>query len=115
MILKFVRLVLATTGILLSLTSVAISQNTPGMPPMPPQAPKTQPFLSPLFGDDMVLQRGKTNTIWGWSEPGDTIQVEIGSTKASGVADGNRRWEVKIDPPPAGGPYTMKISGRQTV
>jgi len=63
----------------------------------------------------MVLQRGKANTIWGWSEPGDIIQVEIGNSKASGVAGADRRWEVKIDPPAVGGPYTIKIRGRQTV
>jgi sialate O-acetylesterase len=34
---------------------------------------------------------------------------------ASGVAGADRRWEVKIEPPAAGGPYTVKISGHQTV
>src|SRR5258706_9190105 len=33
------------------------------------------PFVSPIFGDNMVLQRGKPNTIWGWSTPGQTVQV----------------------------------------
>ncbi len=62
----------------------------------------------------MVLQRGKPNTIWGWSEPGDKIQLQIGDIKATGVAGADRRWEVKINPPPVGGPYTMKIVGSQT-
>ena len=36
------------------------------------------PFVSPIFGENMVvLQRGKANTIWGWSEPVDKIQIEI--------------------------------------
>ena len=35
------------------------------------------PFVSPIFGENMVLQRGKANTIWGWSEPGDKSQIEI--------------------------------------
>ena len=112
---KFIRLVVAATSMLLALNGSASAQNTPGMPPMPPPVPKTQPFISPLFGDNMVLQRGKPNTIWGWSEPGDKIQVQIGNVTASGVAGEDRRWEVKIDPPPIGGPYTIKISGRQTV
>jgi sialate O-acetylesterase len=105
----------AAAGLLLTPCLRVIAQNTPGMPPMPPQAPKSLPFVSPLFGDNMVLQRGKANTIWGWSEPGDKVQVEIGSTKASGIAGHNHRWEVKIDPPAVGGPYNLKISGRQTV
>jgi sialate O-acetylesterase len=112
---KIALIAAAAAGLLLAPCQRVIGQNTPGMPPMPTQAPKTLPFVSPLFGDNMVLQRGKANTIWGWSEPGDKIQVEIGNTKASGVAGDNRRWEVKIDPPAVGGPYTIKISGRQTV
>ncbi|MGA9667954.1 MAG: hypothetical protein WBQ94_02030 [Terracidiphilus sp.] len=48
---KFVRNVIAATGVLLALiTPVASAQNTPGMPPMPPRVPKTQPFVSSLFG-----------------------------------------------------------------
>jgi sialate O-acetylesterase len=80
-----------------------------------PAAVKRLPFLSPIFGDNMVLQRGKANTLWGWSEPGDAIRVQIGDNKASAVAGADRRWEVKIQPPPAGGPYTLRISGRETL
>jgi sialate O-acetylesterase len=114
MISKFLRRTIVATGILLSLNSVASAQNTPGFPPMP-QVPKTLPFVSAIFGDNMVLQRGKTNEIWGWSEPGDKIQVQIGNTTASTIAGADRRWEVKFDPPPMGGPYTIKITGPQTV
>jgi sialate O-acetylesterase len=82
----------------------------------PPPAPKAFPFVSPLFGDDMVLQRDKADTIWGWSEqPGDKVTVQIGDSTASAVAQPDRRWEVKIKPPAAGGPYTLKIAGRETV
>jgi sialate O-acetylesterase len=63
----------------------------------------------------MVLQRGKADPIWGWSDPGDSVRVQIGNKAASGVAGADRRWEVKIEPPAAGGPYTVKISGHQTV
>ncbi|HZT23441.1 MAG TPA: sialate O-acetylesterase [Verrucomicrobiae bacterium] len=73
------------------------------------------PFLSPMFGDDMVLQRDKPNPIWGWSKPGDTIQVTIAGHTAKAVADQNGRWETKIQPPAPGGPYTLKIDGAQHV
>ena len=73
------------------------------------------PFVSPIFADNMVLQRSKPDTIWGWSEPGDAVRVQIGSHTASGVAGADHRWQVKIQPPPAGGPYTVKIAGRETV
>lgn len=78
-------------------------------------APASPPFVSPIFGDNMVLQRGKPNPIWGWSEPGDNVRVEIQGRSATAVAGPDGRWQVKLDPPPAGGPYTIKISGQQSV
>jgi len=78
----------------------------------PAETPK-QPFVSPIFGDNMVLQRDKVNTIWGWSEPGDTVTVQIGDKTATGTAQADRKWMVKIEPPPAGGPYTVKVTGKQ--
>src|SRR5262245_58833923 len=75
----------------------------------------TLPFVSPIFGDNVLLQRGKPNTFWGWSTPGDTVRVEIGDQSASGLAGPDGRWQVKIQPPAPGGPYTVKIQGKQTV
>jgi len=63
----------------------------------------------------MVLQRGKANTIWGWSDPGEKVQVEIAGKTASAVAGSDRQWEVRIHPPRTGGPYTLIIKGHQTV
>jgi len=82
-----------------------------------PQTSVTEPlpFVSPIFGDNMVLQRGKPDMIWGWSKPGDTVHVQIGDHSASGVAGSDHRWQAKIQPPAVGGPYTMKITGHQTV
>jgi sialate O-acetylesterase len=71
------------------------------------------PFISPMFGDNMVLQRGKPNTIWGWSKPGDMIQGEISGNKARTVTGKDGRWELKIEPPAPGGPYTLQIDGAQ--
>ena len=45
------------------------------------------PFVSPMFGDHMVLQRKKPNTIWGWSKPGDTVRVSLAGHSAKTVAD----------------------------
>jgi sialate O-acetylesterase len=82
---------------------------------MPGGAAKPLPFLSPIFGDNMVLQRGKLDTIWGWSDPGDTVRVQIGDNTGTGIAGPDRRWQVRIQPPAPGGPYTVKISGHQNV
>ena len=81
--------------------------------PVPEYA--TLPLVSPIFGDSMVLQRGKPNAIWGWAQPGDAVRVEIGESSATATAGADGRWQASIQPPPPGGPYTLKISGRQIV
>ncbi|MGH7952344.1 MAG: sialate O-acetylesterase [Limisphaerales bacterium] len=68
------------------------------------------PFVSPMFGDNMVLQRGKSNVIWGWAKPGEKITVKIAGHSATAIAGSDGQWETKIDPPKSGGPYTLKIS-----
>jgi len=70
----------------------------------------TAPLLSPIFGDHMVLQRGKPNTFWGWAKPGEEIRVEIAghAAKANAAADG--RWEAQITPPTDPGPHTVTIA-----
>jgi sialate O-acetylesterase len=73
------------------------------------------PFVSPIFGDNMVLQRNKDDAIWGWSKPGDKVEVRIGNKTASGTAGDDHRWQVRIHPPAAGGPYTLTITGAKTV
>ncbi len=79
-------------------------------------APETSlPFVSPMFGDNMVLQRGKQNTFWGWSKPGDSIRVEIAGHVAHATAGKDGRWLARIGLPAAGGPYTVKIDGAQHV
>ncbi len=92
----------------------ALSQPTPGQAVVG-SGVRPLPFVSPIFSDNMVLQRGKLDTIWGWSDPGDTVRVEIGDHTATATAGEDNRWQVKIDPPAAGGPYMVKITGRQTV
>ena len=108
---RHVLLVSAAAGLLLSQVGSVFAQ---GSFPAPP-ALKPFPFVSPLFGDDMVLQRGKVDTIWGWSEPGDRVRVQVGNKAASGVADADHRWQVQIRPPKTGGPYTVRIIGHETV
>lgn len=80
-----------------------------------PQDAGSLPFVSPIFGDHMVLQRGKANVIWGWSQPGDSVRVEIGERSATATTGASGRWQAHIEPPEPGGPYTVKISGKRTV
>jgi sialate O-acetylesterase len=57
------------------------------------------PFLSPMFCDNMVLQRGEQNTFWWWTIPGETVRVEIGDRVATGVANlagAGRRTSIRL-------------------
>ena len=48
-----------------------------------------------IFSENMVLQRDKPITIWGWTEPGQKVSVEFGKAKAETTAnDDDGRWEV---------------------
>jgi len=109
MILRRALKAIVATIFLLSLSTCALAQKDVRAAIQP------LPFVSPIFGDNMVLQRGKTNTIWGWSDPGDKVQVEIAGQHASSVAGADGQWQLEIQPPPSGGPYTLTIKGHQTV
>lgn len=51
--------------------------------------------LHAIFDSDMVLQRGKPITIWGWDKPGTTVHVKLGDETAEAKAAGEKgRWEV---------------------
>lgn len=41
--------------------------------------------------------------------------MQIGANTATGIAGADRRWVVRIQPPATGGPYTVIISGHQSV
>ena len=48
-----------------------------------------------IFGSNMVIQRDKPITIWGWAEPGRKLSVQFGELKADATAVGEQgRWEV---------------------
>ena len=67
------------------------------------------PFVSPIFGDNMVLQRGKPNAIWGWTQPGDVVRVEIGENSATATAGADGRWQASVQPPMRG---VFRLKGR---
>ena len=69
------------------------------------------PFVSPMFGDNMVLQRGKKNRFWGWAKPGQTVRVEIAGQSVTAVTGSNGRWQAEVKVPAPGGPYTVEITG----
>src|SRR5215210_9134817 len=55
-----------------------------------------KPFLHPLFGDDMVLQRGARFPVWGWTTPGARVSVRVLGREAWATADASGRWEARL-------------------
>jgi len=67
-----------------------------------------------LFSDNMVLQRGVVVPVWGTAKDSETITVEFEKQRITTVAkDG--KWMIKLKPLKAGGPFTMKILGEDTI
>lgn len=73
--------------------------------------------LPKVLGSKMVLQRDSDVKIWGWADPGEDVEVagEWLRTKASGRADTDGKWQVRIPTGKAGGPHTITITGKNTV
>jgi sialate O-acetylesterase len=79
------------------------------------QADAEKPFLHPLFGDHVVLQRGERFPVWGWTTPGARVTVEFRGREAGATADAGGKWTARLGPFDAGGPYTLTVRGPQTV
>ncbi len=71
--------------------------------------------LPKVIGSHMVVQQGQPATIWGWADPGETVVVEMGTSRGETKADDGGKWSVKIDPPAAGGPYEIHVVGSNTL
>lgn len=70
-----------------------------------------------VFSDNMVLQRNLANTVWGWAEPGEEINVSFNSNDQTKTtkADDAGKWSVKLDPVSHGGPFQLKIEGKNSL
>ena len=79
------------------------------------RADDAKPFLHPLFTDNMVLQRGVADPVWGWTAPGQTVTVSVGGKTARATAGPDGKWMARVGPLKVGGPYSVVVSGPQTV
>jgi len=73
--------------------------------------------LPAIIGDNMVLQQGGKVSIWGWADPGEEVAVGVSwnSMKFAVTADKDGKWTFRINPPKAGGPYEMTLTGKNTI
>ncbi len=75
-----------------------------------------RPYVSPVFGSNMVLQRKIPVPVWGWTQPDEKVTVSIEGRSATATAGSDGKWTVRLQPLPVGGPYKMRIEGpKQTV
>lgn len=68
-------------------------------------------LISNVLGSNMVLQRSPTSAvIWGWtSRASDSVVVTFNGKKYSTTSGSDSHWSVRLDPTPAGGPYTISV------
>lgn len=66
---------------------------------------------APIFGDNMVLQRGKKIPIWGKGVPGQPVSIQIGNRSWKGRADKQSGiWYIELDSLPVGSNYSLMIT-----
>ena len=71
--------------------------------------------LPAIFGDNMVMQQKTENPIWGKASAGESIEISSSwGEKAIVKAQTNGKWLTKIKTPEAGGPFELKVRGRDT-
>lgn len=73
---------------------------------------KAQIRLPKLVSDGMVLQRDKPLNIWGWASANEKIRVSFQGDEFKTSADAKGKWSLVLPPKPAGGPYTMRLKGK---
>ncbi len=71
--------------------------------------------LPSIFSDHMVMQRGQSNPVWGWANPGEVITVQIHGQTHTTVADDVGKWRLALEPIPTGGPYELNVSGGREI
>ena len=70
--------------------------------------------LHNLFQSNMVLQREKPITIWGWAESGEDVSVSFGGQTQTTKAGADRSWKVIFPAMPATAePLQMAIKGKK--
>ena len=79
--------------------------------------------LPRVIGSNMVLQRDMQATIWGWASAGEEITITLSTEdeeaeplfSTTAVADMKGDWRIKLTAMEAGGPYTLRVAGSNTL
>jgi sialate O-acetylesterase len=71
--------------------------------------------LPDVISDHMVLQADMAVPIFGIAAPGEQVTVECTGQKKTATADKDGRWLVKLEPLKPGGPFELKITGKNAL
>jgi sialate O-acetylesterase len=72
-------------------------------------------LLPKFFGDNMVLQRNKPISIWGYADSNERITIQFKQQTRKVKADKMGKWVVVLLPEEAGGPFDLTLSGKNTI
>ncbi|MEO6035421.1 MAG: sialate O-acetylesterase [Verrucomicrobiota bacterium] len=67
-----------------------------------------------LFSNGAVLQQGVEVPVWGSANAGEKVIVRFQGQEVSTIAE-KGRWLVRLKPLKAGGPFTLNISGENSI
>src|SRR5690606_10705020 len=90
----------------LTISLVALFLNT---------AARADVTLPRIFSDGMVLQREQPIAIWGWADPGEFVVVRLKNQQQKTTADCDGKWNVRLSPETAGGPFKLEVAGNNAL
>src|SRR6476661_4108244 len=73
--------------------------------------------LPAVISSNMVLQQKSSVKLWGWGSPEEKVYITdswSGKTDSTVVTE-NAKWQLAVNTPAAGGPYTITIKGNNTI
>jgi sialate O-acetylesterase len=71
--------------------------------------------LPQLIADNMVLQRDRPITVWGWAAPKEKVTVTFRNKSQSTVTAANGLWEMQLPAQPAGTGFDLILKGKNQI
>ena len=68
-----------------------------------------------VFGSNCVLQQKMILPVFGSAASGESVTVTIGTQSVSTTTPSSGKWRVNLQPMAAGGPFTLKAQGTNSV
>lgn len=72
-------------------------------------------ILSPILREGMVLQRDKTNRIYGTDSLAEMVTVSFNGKEYCARVSDNHEFSVELPPVPSGGPYCITVKGSSEI